>query len=111
MCLARELRGVCPGVSTTNGTFRLNDRELADQDPEHSWMEVSDWALENSQANFPFLDAEGWRFYLPGLHEPTAAKLSFPPSSPIECGFPVSAQNKEDDSAHDEGLALQSFVS
>jgi Family of unknown function (DUF6714) len=40
-------------------------RELAARDPEHSWDEVSDRAIENFQEYFSFSDAEGWRFYLP----------------------------------------------
>jgi hypothetical protein len=41
--------------------------ELALQDPEQHWSEVSDQAMLCSQNYFAFSDAEGWRFYLPAF--------------------------------------------
>lgn len=40
-------------------------QELASQDPEQQWSEVSDEAMQSCQEYFCFSDAEGWRFYLP----------------------------------------------
>jgi hypothetical protein len=40
-------------------------RELAAQDPEQTWQEVPDGAMQMCQEYFCFTDAEGMRFYLP----------------------------------------------
>ena len=39
--------------------------ELAAQDTEQSWTDVSDESMQSCQEYFMFSDAEGWRFYLP----------------------------------------------
>jgi hypothetical protein len=41
--------------------------ELAAQDPERVWQDVSDEALEARQEYFTFSDAAGWLFYLPAF--------------------------------------------
>jgi hypothetical protein len=43
------------------------ERELAAQDPEQSWQDVSDEDIETHGGYFTFADAEGWRFYLPAF--------------------------------------------
>ncbi len=42
-------------------------RELTALDPEKSWSEVTDEAIQSFQEYFTFSDAEGWRFYLPAF--------------------------------------------
>jgi hypothetical protein len=41
--------------------------ELKAEDPEASWLEVSDEKIECFQEYFTFSDSEGWRFYLPAF--------------------------------------------
>ena len=41
--------------------------ELAAQDPEQHWTEVSVESIRGYQGYFIFSDAEGWRFYLPAF--------------------------------------------
>jgi hypothetical protein len=37
------------------------------KDPESHWSEVPDWKLETGSSTLSFLDAEGWRFYIPAF--------------------------------------------
>src|SRR4051812_3870745 len=39
--------------------------ELAARDPEQTWEDVTDSAIQTYQEYFNFSDAEGWLFYLP----------------------------------------------
>ncbi|WP_133796779.1 DUF6714 family protein [Prosthecobacter fusiformis] len=61
----RITRSVATGY---DAEWQLSDErisELASQDAEQHWTDVTDESMQHCQEYFFFSDAEGWRFYLP----------------------------------------------
>lgn len=55
-------------VRSYNDEWNLSEdriAELATRDPEQTWEDVTDSAIQTSREYFNFSDAEGWLFYLP----------------------------------------------
>ena len=58
-------RSVARGYDDEYMLSKARFEELAARDPEQKWTDVTDESLKEYGAQFCFLDAEGWLFYLP----------------------------------------------